>query len=109
MDGFTLQQEDAIADMDKEFEDASAVLPISRNKSGELKKSANKLLSQKELDTLLENVEDCIADLCRELREGSIAVEPRKTKSITACTYCEYNGVCKFDVRLDGCRYIPIE
>ena len=63
MDGFTLQQEDAIADMDKEFEDASAVLPISRNKSEELKKSANKLLSQKELDTLLENVEDCIADL----------------------------------------------
>lgn len=109
MDGFTLQQEDAIADMDKEFEDASAVLPISRNKSGELKKSANKLLSQKEMDTLLENVEDRIADLCRELREGSIAVEPRKTKSITACTYCEYNGICKFDVRLDGCRYTPIE
>ena len=47
MDGFTLQQEDAIADMDKEFEDASAVLPISRNKSGELKKSANKLLDRK--------------------------------------------------------------
>ena len=43
--------------------------------------------------------------LASEILEGEAAVRPKKTKSTTACEYCPYKGVCKFDTAFAEHRY----
>ncbi|MDD5986421.1 MAG: PD-(D/E)XK nuclease family protein [Eubacteriales bacterium] len=110
MDGFTVAEKDTVEAMDKTFGtgESSGVIPAERKQNGELKKKKGRLLSRVEMTELTEKVDETIDTLCRDLRGGGIRIAPRQNAAQSACTYCGYRGICKFDPTLEDCRYIMI-
>lgn len=43
--------------------------------------------------------------LAQELYSGNIDVRPYEYKKQKPCTYCEYQAVCGFDIKTEGCSY----
>jgi ATP-dependent helicase/nuclease subunit B len=58
-----------------------------------------------EFDEIRDTVNDLIEGLCERLLSGAIDVNPMEAKEMkgsdnraqTACTYCNYSGICNFD------------
>ncbi len=69
-------------------------------------KSRKNLYSPEEFAAFQKQVDKKIASLCTELSNGNINISPLKIKENTACKYCEYNGICMFDNRMEGCYYV---
>ncbi|MGI6736138.1 MAG: PD-(D/E)XK nuclease family protein [Anaerovoracaceae bacterium] len=105
MDGFVVDDPDVIESIDGGLEGSSTVIPVRRNKDGKMHQSAERLLEPEEMARLLADVNAGMDRLCRRLAGGDIAVRPRRTQARSACTYCGYRGICKFDVTFDGCEY----
>ena len=55
------------------------------------------MLSETEFEALTETVSQKVTELCRDLAAGKIDIEPMKTRDRSACTYCQYKGICRFD------------
>ena len=70
-----------------------------------------------EFEELTEIVDEKINDMCARLMAGDIEIKPkrsykgtsfnaqRSSVSKSACVYCPYSGICKFDTRFEGCSY----
>ena len=63
------------------------------------------LLSEEEFDQLTATVNDKVREICQDLADGNIDIAPMKTKQRSACTYCQYRGICRFDTMFEGCQY----
>ena len=63
------------------------------------------MLSETEFAALTETVSHNVTELCRDLAVGKIDIEPMKTRDRSACTYCQYKGICRFDTIFEGCRW----
>jgi ATP-dependent helicase/nuclease subunit B len=73
------------------------------NKDGSLSAHAS-AASLEEMHSLL-NLAKCTAEkLASSMRKGDIAISPAKTTTFSACKFCEYAGVCRWDARLPGAR-----
>ena len=113
LEGILLNDDALIEAMDMEMETASEVLPVKRNKAGELTTSAGgHLLSREEFDELHRQVNAQVERICSEICSGSIDIAPKRErkrdidgKLRTACRYCGYKSICMFDTGLEGCRY----
>lgn len=99
--------EEAADMIDDDIGRSSDVMPAGRKKDGKFN-SRSKVLSVKAMDELVERVNDNMEDMCRRIAEGEIDIEPRRKKDMSACTYCSYKGICKFDITFDGCEYVDI-
>ena len=71
------------------------------NKSGELAKTKNDLLSPEDFATVLEYARWKIAQLADELMRGAIAPQPYRRKTESPCERCEFASLCPFD-RVNG-------
>ena len=112
MDGIMLDDPDVIRGIDSEVYEncgrsAVAPLTVKSGKNGNTV-SGNKVLSAEEFAALMDAVGTRMDEMCRELADGSIEIHPRVNKNISACTYCDYKGICKFDTAFEGCRYEKI-
>ena len=58
-----------------------------------------------EFSELQRAVFDKIKDACQDLIDGKIEAHPMKTREQSACTYCQYKGICRFDTVFEGCKY----
>lgn len=67
--------------------------------------SQKRLLSREEFEEFQQAVIDGVTDICRKIVIGDIDIRPKRTKDMTACTYCQYNGICRFDTSFSECRY----
>lgn len=106
LDGIVVDESSVIEGIAGEFTGYSDTIPIRKSKEGTFSgTSENKLLSLEEFQQLQDVVSKKVAYLCQEMMEGKIAIKPKKTKSQSACTYCQYKGVCNFDLAFDGCVY----
>ena len=68
-------------------------------------------LSFEQMEALQRTVEKRIIQLGKELTEGKIDVLPARQRGsgqYSACTWCEYSGVCGFDEKLTGYGYKTI-
>ena len=63
------------------------------------------LISEEDFAQLRDAVTAKTVEICRNLAEGNIDIHPMKTKERSACTYCEYKGICRFDTVFEGCSY----
>ncbi len=85
----------------------SFVAAFATDKNGMLKKNSATVTGE-ELEQLMEFTRQKVEAMGREILEGNTAVEPyRKMDSArtSACDYCPYHGVCRFDTRLEGNHY----
>lgn len=101
---YILNQIDYMEEVEEER--SPAVLPVARKKSGGFTARKRDLFkSSEEMAEATEEFKKLIEDTCNRLVNGEIGVEPMQSRSNTACDYCEYKGICHFDISLDGCEF----
>lgn len=106
LNGVITDNPNVIRSVAGDFEGISDVVPIRINKEGEISGTgSDNLLTDDEFEMLREKVSEKVSDLCSKLADGSIDIHPMKTKDTSACAYCKYKGICRFDTIFDGCRY----
>ena len=102
--GILVDEPDVIKNIAGEFEESSEVIALSKKKDGEFKKTGT-LLSEAEFEELQVEVKAVTEKLCEDLVGGNIDIRPKKSGDEVPCTYCEYRGICRFDLAFDGCSY----
>lgn len=97
LDGALLNNESVIAGMDSNIapKTSSDVLPVHRRADGQL--TGSTLLTDAEFAELIKTNDDNLHDLAAGLISGCIDLEPGSGKSYTACRYCGYHGICRYE------------
>ena len=87
----------AVAAATEEFEKRSSVIGASYDKDGEL--VGEGLLEEYEYKKLVADAERMAAATLKRIADGEAAVSPIKKTGDqrSACTYCPYGSVCRFD------------
>lgn len=110
LDGVLVDEPTVIENIAGEFSNASDIVPIKKNKDGIVQGSGkDKLLTEEQFSLFEEEVSAKIEELCKELVKGSTAISPGKTGEETACRYCQYQSICKFDSTFEGCEYRNVD
>lgn len=108
LEGLVNDDPRVVAWMDEKPEEAPQVLPISLKKDGSFTK-ASSIASEEQLDELGYLVHRRIEELAGGWMSGNISKNPylmiKGSKKQTACDYCGYKGICRFDEQLEGCEY----
>ena len=102
--GILVDEPEVIKNIAGEFEESSEVIALSKKKDGEFRKT-EALLSEAEFEELQGQVKAVTDKLCEDLVGGNIDIRPKKSGEEIPCTYCEYRGICRFDLAFDGCSY----
>lgn len=107
-DGMVLNTPELLAHLDKELEQVSQVIPVTKNKNGSLAK-ASKVLSEEDFALISEFTGHQVRKVGKQILEGEAAIFPYQLDGKTGCQYCLYHGVCGFDEKLDGYAYRELE
>lgn len=61
------------------------------------------IIDKDDFNALEETVSTLITELCEDMIDGDVKALPKesKKKKVTACTYCEYRGICGYDRTFD--------
>ena len=106
LNGVMVDEPGVIESIAGDFSGFSEIVPLRANKDGSIKGTGKEnLLSEEDFAQLQEAVTEKVTEICRDFVEGKIDIHPMKTKTRSACTYCEYKGICRFDTAFDGCEY----
>lgn len=120
MDGLLNEDDPVLPSLDSGFladggklaaDKSSDILPFATNKDGWLKKTS-KTVTTKDFADLMEFTEQKLKNIRDEIMDGTIAVNPyRKLDSggDTACQYCPYQSICRFDTKIQGNEYRVLE
>lgn len=82
----------------------SLVIPVESSKDGHLTKRSNAI--DKDKFQLMENhVKDVVKTFAKEMVDGNTDVTPYQMGDKKACDYCPYQGICGFDVKINGFKY----
>ncbi|HHV28420.1 helicase-exonuclease AddAB subunit AddB [Acetivibrio mesophilus] len=96
MRGLLLADVKLIKQMDKSIEGTSVIIPATVNKDGELGKNSSAATIE-QFKLLRKYVRKLLKDLCSEMMEGNVSINPYKKKGTTSCKYCSFLPVCQFD------------
>lgn len=99
MKGLLLADVKLIKGMDKTIDGSSLIIPAAINKENGLGKSS-KVLSLSQFNMLRLYLRKLLKKLGEEIIGGNAAISPYKKKRLTACKYCSYQAVCRFDPAL---------
>ncbi|MCL2121711.1 MAG: PD-(D/E)XK nuclease family protein [Clostridiales bacterium] len=105
--GYLLKDRQVAELMDRNFE-RSLYLPVSTVSSGAFGRNA-KLLSEEEFGLLGRYSRTVLNRAGQRIMEGDIALTPYLSGKRSACDYCLYRSVCRFDPGIPGhaYRYLP--
>ena len=110
LDGVMVDEPSVLENVAGDFEGTSDIVPLKKNKDGIIQGSGkDKLLTEEEFEAFKRAVEEKITELCGELADGSTEIAPGQTGDETACRYCQYKSICKFDVAFEGCNYRKVD
>ncbi|MEA4892696.1 MAG: PD-(D/E)XK nuclease family protein [Peptococcaceae bacterium] len=102
--GYLLRDKEIAAAMDRDF-GKSLFLPVSLLQSGEFSSRSN-LCSAEEFRLLGDYSRSLLRQAGKRLMAGDIRLSPYKAgRKESACTYCDYRAVCRFDPSISGHRY----
>ena len=88
-----------------DFSGYSEIVPLRAGKEKVSGPGKENLISEEDFAELRDAVMSKTVEICQKLADGSIDIHPMKTRERSACTYCEYKGICRFDTVFEGCRY----
>lgn len=89
----------------------SIVAPFATTKDGSLK-ATSATLTTAEFQEIIDFTEKKLQQIGNEIREGNTCVHPYQRMDgsrSTACTYCGYHGICRFDPKIPGNHYRQIQ
>lgn len=102
--GVVLDDPEVVKSLDRFFVGKSKVIPVTKNKNGQLSK-ASKTLELEEFEALQLYVRNKTITIGNRIVSGEIEANPIKKKEKKACDYCLYSGVCQFDNSLETHNY----
>lgn len=106
LNGVIVDDPNVIRNVAGDFSGISDVVPIRINKEGLISGTGkDNLLTDEEFESLREKVREKVTDICKSLAGGRIEIHPMKTAATSACAYCRYKGICRFDTIFEGCSY----
>lgn len=106
LNGVIVDDPNVIRNVAGDFSGISDVVPIRINKEGLISGTGkDNLLTDEEFGSLREKVREKVTDICKSLAGGGIEIHPMKTAATSACAYCRYKGICRFDTIFEGCSY----
>ena len=106
LNGVIVDDPNVIRNVAGDFSGISDVVPIRINKEGLISGTGkDNLLTDEEFESLREKVCEKVTDICKSLAGGGIEIHPMKTAATSACVYCRYKGICRFDTIFEGCSY----
>lgn len=108
MSGIVNENPEIVHLLDGSFSDASDVIPVKRNKDGSYAKSS-KVFSDAHFELMSHFVNQKIKKIGQEMLQGQITLNPYEWDGKSACDYCQFQKVCGFDKKLDGCRKRKLE
>lgn len=120
MDGLLNEDDPVLPALDEELagengglaaDRTSVVIPAATNREGMLKRTS-KTVTTKEFADLMDYTEKKLQKIQTEIMGGKITVNPyRKQEAAedTACRYCAYHSICRFDTRIAGNSYRVLE
>lgn len=108
MNGVVSSEPGIVELLDREMGDRSDVIPVERKKDGSFS-ARSSVLSGEELRTVSDYVSRKIAEIGREILDGTISLNPYEKGSEEACTYCTYKKVCGFEPAMPGCTKRRLE
>ena len=85
----------------------SYIIPAATDKNGQLKKTS-KAVTTGDFEKLMSFTEDKLGELRGEIMDGNISVNPyikNDASGESACQYCPYHSICRFDTRVEGNQY----
>ena len=97
--GVVLSDETVVELMDKD----GASLKQVFTKSGALTAHAS-AASLEQMHSLIDHAAKTAQNLASAMREGDVSISPVRIKDFSACKWCEYAGVCRWDARLNGAK-----
>ncbi len=106
LNGVIVDDPNVIRNVAGDFSGISDVVPIRINKEGLISGTGkDNLFTDEEFESLREKVREKVTDICKSLAGGGIEIHPMKTAATSACAYCRYKGICRFDTIFEGCSY----
>ena len=107
-DGMVLDMPEVVEHLDKEFEKSSQVIPVSKNKGGELSKTS-KVLPKEDFDIISEFANKQVRKVGKQILEGKVDASPFAMGNNNGCKYCPYHAICGFDEKIPGYEYRELE
>ena len=110
LEGFVVDDPETIRCIDGEFESRSDVMKVAVDKKNKGFKG-KALLSEEDFSRLQDSVESKVKELIERMNDGNIDIRPMKLsrsadgQEKTACDYCDYKSICRFDTQFKGCEY----
>ena len=89
----------------------SCIAPFATDKNGMLKKTSSTVTGS-DFTVLMEFAGQQMQQMGEQILEGRTRAEPYRRQDAggeSACDYCPYHGICRFDTRIPGNRYRPIK
>ena len=80
-------------------------MPIRATADGIRNTGKNGLMAEEEFAELQSAAADRIRQACIDLAKGKIDIHPMKTEETSACAFCRYKGICRFDTVFEGCSF----
>ena len=110
LEGLLLEDPALAQKMDGDIAASSKILPVRLKADGSFYKDAP-VASQEEFHILEEFVRKKLKTMGESIASGNIEVSPlrQSNREQTACEYCEYKGVCRFEPKSSPDRYRPLE
>ena len=84
--------------MDKNLENGySKIIPAYIDSNENISPRLSSSVTREQFEMLQNHVIKTIKDISKEILKGNIDIKPYYKNKKTACTYCEYKPICKFD------------
>ncbi len=99
MKGLALKDVEVLKKMDQNLGAGSEILPVGIKKDGDFKKTSS-VASEEEFQGMIQYVRNLLKESGEDILQGKITVSPCKVGDRTPCDYCEYGGICQFDLQL---------
>jgi ATP-dependent helicase/nuclease subunit B len=103
MSGIVNDNPEIVSLLDGSFSEVSDVIPVKRNKDNSYAKSS-KVFSDENFDFMNKYVNQKIRQIGQEILQGQIQLNPYEWAGKSSCDYCDFQKVCGFDKKLDGCK-----
>lgn len=100
MKGFILNHPEVFRMMDNQTESGwSELFPVGIKRDGSFY-SSSPVFDENQFSSLREYLNKVFMEVGEEILSGNCAIEPYRDKAISACTFCGFKPVCKFDILL---------
>lgn len=106
LEGLLLDEVKVVKAMDNTLEPGthSLIIPANMKKAGDLGKN-KALITMEQFELLRKYVNEKMVEICQNMIEGKIDIEPCKENKNIVCDYCNYSHICQFDSSLEDNRY----